>query len=74
MKNVYKIKITFIGLFFNLVQATGLEPAWVTPLGPEPSASANSAMLAQNLKILRGLRKWLLFKNLYHYKIKIWVN
>ena len=31
---------------FSLVQVTGLEPAWVAPLEPESSASANSAILA----------------------------
>lgn len=30
-----------------LVRARGVEPLWISPHGPEPCASANSAMPAQ---------------------------
>ncbi len=38
-----------------LVRARGVEPLWISPHGPEPCASANSAMpakiLAQNFSL-----------------------
>ena len=32
----------------NVVQTTGIEPAWVSPLDPKSSASASSATFASN--------------------------